>query len=128
MAAARSLPSPLLAATYETLVGLLAVTGMRIGEAIALDRGDVVLAQGGCGATASSASHRRAPAAATTVEALRRLPASCATGYARARHDGVLRLPDGDQAALLQRPTTLHRLARQAGWHAAVGALPAPAA
>jgi integrase/recombinase XerD len=28
MAAARSLPSPLLAATYETLVGLLAVTGM----------------------------------------------------------------------------------------------------
>lgn len=34
MAAARALPSPLRAATYETLIGLLAVTGMRIGEAI----------------------------------------------------------------------------------------------
>lgn len=27
-------------ATYRTLIGLLAVTGMRVGEAIALDRGD----------------------------------------------------------------------------------------
>lgn len=40
MAAARALPSPLRAATYETLIGLLAVTGMRVGEAIRLDRGD----------------------------------------------------------------------------------------
>lgn len=38
MAAARSLRSPLRAATYETLVGLLAVTGMRSGEASRLDR------------------------------------------------------------------------------------------
>ena len=38
MAAARALPSPQRAATYETLVGLLAVTGMRIGEAVRLDR------------------------------------------------------------------------------------------
>lgn len=40
MATARALPSPLRAATYETLIGLLAVTGMRIGEAIRLDRAD----------------------------------------------------------------------------------------
>jgi integrase len=39
--AARTLRSPLRAATYETLIGLLAVTGMRVGEAIALDRDDV---------------------------------------------------------------------------------------
>ena len=32
-------------ATYATLVGLLAVTGMRVGEAIGLDRGDVGLNQ-----------------------------------------------------------------------------------
>jgi integrase/recombinase XerD len=43
MAAARSIPSPLTAATYETLIGLLAVTGMRLGEAIGLDRQDVDL-------------------------------------------------------------------------------------
>jgi len=43
MAAARSIPSPLHAATYETLIGLLAVTGMRLGEAIGLDRPDVDL-------------------------------------------------------------------------------------
>lgn len=41
MAAARGIRYPLKAATYETLVGLLAVTGLRVGEAIALDRKDV---------------------------------------------------------------------------------------
>jgi len=38
MAAARALRCPLRAATYETVVGLLAVTGMRSGEARRLDR------------------------------------------------------------------------------------------
>ncbi|MDQ6805666.1 MAG: tyrosine-type recombinase/integrase [Actinomycetota bacterium] len=42
-AAARMFRSPLKAATYETLIGLLSVTGMRVGEAIALDRADVEL-------------------------------------------------------------------------------------
>jgi integrase len=41
MQAARRLSYPLQAATYETVIGLLAVTGMRIGEARALDDGDV---------------------------------------------------------------------------------------
>jgi integrase/recombinase XerD len=41
MAAARRLAPPLRAATFETLIGLLAVTGLRIGEAMRLDRDDV---------------------------------------------------------------------------------------
>ncbi len=41
LAAARRLTPPLWAATSETLLGLLATTGMRIGEAMRLDRGDV---------------------------------------------------------------------------------------
>jgi len=41
MAATSSLRSPLRRATYRTLIGLLACTGMRIGEAIRLDRGDI---------------------------------------------------------------------------------------
>ena len=40
MAAARTMRSPLRAATYQTLIGLLAVTGMRVGEAIRLDQAD----------------------------------------------------------------------------------------
>ena len=43
MAAARGLRPPLRAATFETLIGLLACTGLRIGEAIGLDREDVDL-------------------------------------------------------------------------------------
>jgi len=45
---ARALPSPLgiRALTCSTLFGLLAVTGMRIGEAVALDRDDVDLRTG----------------------------------------------------------------------------------
>jgi integrase len=41
LGAAREIPHPLMAATYTTLFGLLAVTGMRLGEALALDRDDV---------------------------------------------------------------------------------------
>ena len=46
--AAQKIPSPkgLRAATYSTLFGLLAVTGMRLGEAIGLGRQDVDLDQG----------------------------------------------------------------------------------
>jgi integrase/recombinase XerD len=43
MLAARAISSPLKAATYETLVGLLAATGMRVGEAIRLNRDDLDL-------------------------------------------------------------------------------------
>jgi integrase len=39
--ARRSIAAPLRARTYETLVGLLASAGLRIGEAIKLDRSDV---------------------------------------------------------------------------------------
>jgi len=46
--AAQGLPSPtgLRALTYSTLFGLLAVTGMRVGEAVHLDRADVNLQEG----------------------------------------------------------------------------------
>lgn len=41
MREARVLRPAVMAATYETLLGLLATTGMRVGEALALDDGDV---------------------------------------------------------------------------------------
>jgi len=46
MAGSGILRWPLRAATYRTLIGLLAVTGMRVGEAIALDRADIDLGRG----------------------------------------------------------------------------------
>ena len=44
-AAGRTIVSPLRAATYQTLIGLLAASGLRIGEAIKLDRSDIDWAQ-----------------------------------------------------------------------------------
>jgi integrase/recombinase XerD len=44
--AAGTIRSPLRAATYQTLIALLAVTGMRAGEAIRLDRADTSLTAG----------------------------------------------------------------------------------
>lgn len=46
MGAAGSLPSPVRQATVATIIGLLWATGMRIGEAIRLDRDDVDLTGG----------------------------------------------------------------------------------
>ena len=45
-AAAGRLRGPLRAETYTTLIALLAVTGMRIGEALALDDGDIDTGEG----------------------------------------------------------------------------------
>lgn len=44
--ARQTITSPLRVATYDTLIGLLAASGLRIGEAIKLDRTDVDWAQG----------------------------------------------------------------------------------
>ena len=40
-AVTRLVPTPLRAATFQTMIGLLAATGMRVGETIALDRNDI---------------------------------------------------------------------------------------
>jgi integrase/recombinase XerD len=46
IAATGALRTPLRQATFATLIGLLAVTGIRVGEAIALNRGDLDLRAG----------------------------------------------------------------------------------
>ena len=40
-AGATAIPQPLRAATMQTLIGLLASSGLRVGEALRLDRGDI---------------------------------------------------------------------------------------
>lgn len=71
MEAARELRPPLRAATYETLVGLLAVTGMRVGEAIRLDRDDLDWTKGLLTVRDTKfGKSRQVPLHPSTVEAL----------------------------------------------------------
>ncbi len=71
MAAARQLCSPLRAATFETLVGLLVVSGLRIGEALRLDRDDVDLVEGVLVVRLTKfGKSREVPLHVTTVNAL----------------------------------------------------------
>jgi integrase/recombinase XerD len=72
MAAARALSPGLRAATFETIIGLLAVTGLRRGEALGLDRADVDLTNGALHVRAAKQNkHREVPLHDTTTIALR---------------------------------------------------------
>jgi integrase/recombinase XerD len=68
--------SPLRAATYVTLIGLLAVTGIRIGEALGLDRSDVDLTDGVM-TVSCKGSRREVPLHGSTIEALRAYAQRC---------------------------------------------------
>lgn len=73
---------PLLSATMRTTIGLLAATGMRIGEALRLATGDTDTAAGVLLIRASKRKDRMVPVHPSTVEALiayRDLPARNAT-------------------------------------------------
>ena len=65
-----TLRPPLRAATYRTLLGLLAVTGMRVGQAIALDRDDVDLREGRLQIREAKRDARQLPLHPSTVRAL----------------------------------------------------------
>ncbi|MCA1697516.1 MAG: tyrosine-type recombinase/integrase [Actinobacteria bacterium] len=72
IAAARKLRPPLRAARHETLIGLLAVTGMRPGEALSLDRQDVDLRHGAVHVRAGKQRRQReVPLHQSTNSALR---------------------------------------------------------
>ena len=85
MGAAQRLACPLRAATFETLIGLMAVTGLRTGEAMNLDRGDVDHGDGVLVVRCSKfGKSRQVPLHPTTATALGR--------YAR-RRDGLCPRP-----------------------------------
>ena len=116
IAAAASLRFPLRAATYQTLIGLLAVTGMRVGEAIRLDRPDADLDAGVLTICQSKfGKSRLVPLHPTTVDALR--------GYLRLRDrlhprpgtQAVFISPAGTRLMYCSVHSTFQRLARQAG-------------
>lgn len=67
------IPQPLRSATYQTLIGLLATTGLRVGEALCLDRGDLDRTEGVLRIRESKfGKSRLVPLQHSTVEALER--------------------------------------------------------
>jgi integrase/recombinase XerD len=71
MDAAGSLTPPLRAAALRTMIGLMATTGLRLGEALALDRQDVDLADGALHVRAREHKQREVPLHPTATRALR---------------------------------------------------------
>lgn len=87
LAAAARLPTAHYADTYQTVIALIAVTGMRAGESVRLDRADVDLEQGLLTIRDSKfGKSRQIPVQPSTVEAL--------TAYAQ-RRDAHRPRPDG---------------------------------
>lgn len=102
MAAARALRPPLQAASIETLIGLMASTGLRLGEALGLDRRDVDLHDGALHVRAAKQQKQReVPLHPTTIEALQ--------DYARVR-DRLRPAPDTAAFFLNPRGRRLHRV------------------
>ena len=67
------IPQPLRSATYQTLIGLLAATGVRIGEALRLDRSDLDRSDGALRIRESKfGKSRLVPLDPTAMEALER--------------------------------------------------------
>jgi integrase len=71
MNAAGALTPPLRAANYQTVIGLMATTALRLGEVVALDRQDVDLADGALHVRARQHKQREVPLHPTTTKALR---------------------------------------------------------
>jgi integrase/recombinase XerD len=89
MGAARALSPPSRAATIETLIGLMAATGLRLGEALGLDQADVDLDDGVLRVRGKQSEQREVPLHPSTVRALsdyarmrdRRWPAPNTTAF-----------------------------------------------
>jgi integrase/recombinase XerD len=116
MAEARQLRPPLRAATYETLFGLLSVTGMRVGEAIRLDRDDIDLSEGVLVVRVSKfRKSREVPVHTSTVETLARYAGTRDQLQPRPRSASFFVSIRGTR--LLYSPVfhTFHRLVEAAG-------------
>jgi integrase/recombinase XerD len=116
IAATGALRGELRQATYRTLIGLLAVTGMRVGEAIRLDRSDLDLATGVLSVRESKLGKtRELPLHPSTVQALR--------GYLRVRDrhpradvsPALLISPAGTRLIYCNVHATFRQLRRDAG-------------
>ena len=129
MSASEMLRTEHRAATYRTLIGLLSVTGMRIGEAIRLDRGDVDMQHALL--IGSRQQVRQVASAAAAPQHPRRpgpLPAPGRPADSDRADRGGVRLKRWHQVALLRRSAYVRRTPGSRRLAAAIGGLPAQAA
>jgi integrase len=116
MTAAKQLKPPLRAATYQTLIGLLAVTGMRVGEAIQLDCEDFDTQQAVLVIRHAKFNKTRAlPLHATTVAALRDYLNHRARQCLQIRTSALLVSSVGTRLHYANIQHTFQRLVGQAG-------------
>ncbi len=114
--AAASLQTPHRIMTYRTLIGLLAVTGMRVGEAIALDRQDIDVAESVITVRMTKfGKSRELPVHASTVEALQHYLRDRDRPRAAARIPAVFVSTAGTRLWYPNVQWTFHRLVRRAG-------------
>ena len=116
IAAAVGLRFALRVATYQTLIGLLAVTGMRVGEAIHLDRQDVDLGAGVL--VVRGAKHNKTRELAlhpTTVAALGRYLTRRDEHTRSAASPAVFISPAGTRLLYCNVHSTFQRLVRHVG-------------
>ena len=113
--AAAAIGSPLRAATYQTMIGLLAVTGMRAGEAIALDRNDLDTVHGLLTVHGKAGKTRQLPLHPSAVQALAgygELRDSC---HPRPRTTALFLSLNGTRLIYKNVHRTFRQLTRQAG-------------
>jgi integrase/recombinase XerD len=116
MAAARRLPSRLPSHTYPTLVGLLAVTGLRVGEAIRLDRGDVCFDDALVRVIETKfGKSREVPLSASTVQALRRYGQQRDALIPAPKHESFFLSTTGTRLTYARVRVTFAELAHTAG-------------
>lgn len=102
--------------TYRTLIGLLAVTGMRVGEAIGLDRGDLYFEHGLLVVRGGKfGKSRELPLDPSTVAALRRYLRRKDRPQTAAASPALFVSTAGTRLAYCNVQRTFRRLARSAG-------------
>jgi integrase/recombinase XerD len=116
LAAAAGLRSPLQARTYQTLVGLLAVTGLRVGEGIRLAQDDVCLDSGLVRVIGSKFNtSREVPLHPSSVKALRHYVECRDRLCPKPRCDSFFLSTTGTTLTYSRVRSTFRRLAQQAG-------------
>ena len=100
MATAGAMSPPLRAATFQTLIGLLAATGLRLGEALSLDRQHVDLKAGTLHVRAKQQSSGRCPCTPARPQRCQAMPGCViATGRSPRRRRSSSRSPASDSIA-----------------------------
>jgi integrase len=116
MKAAGMLSSPLRVATYQTLIGLLAVTGMRVGEAINLDRQDFDARNGTLIIRRAKFNKtREVPLHPTTVASLKHYLARRNRAPCAERTSALFISPTGSRLLYCNIQWTFQRLLHKAG-------------